>query len=191
MFRRLQQRRERGEKLRRSVLDGVQRIVERIHHRQQMNHPPAQFLGVAYRLRPRAFMGQLADHQFEGVEGGDHATAQSADFFRRYVAGEKALAVDLRIAEPLGDRAIEHRHQAPGPEHRADHRGDRDAEEYFLGARFSHVPHRERVIHQRQGDQRQGVAGQHQRVVVGGTQVHGEKQQGARPQGNHHHQQVG
>ena len=186
-----QQRRELIEKLRRTVLNGVHRIVQSVDHWQQVNHAPAQFLGVAYRLRACAFVGQLADHQFKGVEGGDHAAAQVADFLRVDLAAEKALAIDLRVAEPLGHRAIEHRHQPPRPEHRAHHRCDCDAEEDFFGTRLRHIPDRQGVIHHRQGNQRQGVAGQHQGVVIRGAQVHGQEQQGAGPQRNHHHQNVG
>ena len=186
-----QQRFEPVEKLRCAMLDGVHRIIQCIDYRQQMDHAPAQFLGVAHRLWPRAFVRQLADHQLKGVEGGDHAAAQVTDFFWVYLTGEEALAIDLGVAEPLGHRAIEHRHQAPRPEHRAHHRCDRDAEEDFFGTRLRHIPDRQGVIHHRQGNQRQGVAGQHQGVVIGGAQVHGQKQQGAGPQRNHHHQNVG
>ena len=173
------------------MLDGVHRIIQSVDHWQQVNHAPAQFLGVAYCLRARAFVGQLADHQFEGIESGDHAAAQVADFFGVDLAAQKALAIDLRVAEPLGHRAIEHRHQAPRPEHRAHHRRDRNAEEDFFGTRLRHIPDRQGVIHHRQGNQRQGVAGQHQGIVIRGAQVHGQEQQGARPQRNHHHQNVG
>jgi hypothetical protein len=71
-----EQRRELIHKLGRASLQGVKRIVEGIDHRQQVNHPPAQFLGVAHRLRPRAFVGQLADHQFQAVEGRHHRRTQ-------------------------------------------------------------------------------------------------------------------
>jgi len=178
------------EKFRRPMFDGVERIVEGIHHRQQVDHAPAQFLGVTHRLRPRAFVRQLADHQFEGVESGDHAAAQSADFFTLHIARQKALAVDLSIGKPLGHRAIEHGHQAARPEHRTHYGGDRNTEEDFFGSRLGHIPYRQRVIHHRQGDQRQGVASEHQGIVVGGAQVHREEQQSARPQCDHHHQNV-
>ncbi|MNO85068.1 hypothetical protein D3C76_764280 [compost metagenome] len=169
---------------------GVECIVEGIDHRQQVNHPPAQLLGVAHRLWPRAFVGQLADHQFKGIERGHHRAAQRADFLGLHVAVEKARAVDRRVGKPFAHRVVEHRGQPSRPEHGANHRGDGDAQENFLGARFGHVPHRQRVIHHRQGDQRQGVAGQHQGVIVGGAQMHGQEQQGPGPQRDDHHQHI-
>ncbi|MNJ38542.1 hypothetical protein D3C77_333910 [compost metagenome] len=53
-------------------LQGRQGVVEGVDHRQQMNHPSAQFTGIFDRLRPRAFVRQLADHQLQRVEGGHH-----------------------------------------------------------------------------------------------------------------------
>lgn len=138
-----QQRRELIDKLGCAVFDGVHRIIQGIDHRQQVNHAPAQFLGIAYRLWPCAFVRQLADHQFKGVESGDHTAAQCADFFRLDIAREEALAVDLRVGKPFGYRAIEHRHQPARPEHCAHHRCDCDAEEDFFSARFGHVPDRQ------------------------------------------------
>ncbi|MNI10747.1 hypothetical protein D3C85_1240370 [compost metagenome] len=63
-----EQRRDLVHELRRTSLQGIKRVIEVVHHRQQVDHPPAQFLGIAYGLPPRTFVGQLADHQFKGVE---------------------------------------------------------------------------------------------------------------------------
>ena len=177
--------------LRGTSLQGVQRIVQGIDHRQQVDHSPAQFLDVAHGLRPGPFVGQLADHQLQGIEGGHHRSLQRADFPRLDLTTEEALAVGHGATEPLAHRVIEHRGQAPGPEQTAHHRRADNAEKDFLGTCLCHIPHRQRVIHHRQGDQRQGVTGEHQRVAVGGTQVHGEEQQGAGPQRNDHHQHIG
>ncbi|MNE22305.1 hypothetical protein D3C80_1155130 [compost metagenome] len=174
---RRQQRRELIHKLGGAPFQRVQRVVEGIDHRQQMNHPPAQLLGVAHGLRTRAFVRQLADHQFQAVEIRHHRHAQRTDFIRLHVAVEKSQAVIRCIGEPFTHRIIEHRRQATGPEHRAHHGRHGDAEKDFFGPRFRHIPHRQRVIHHRQGNQRQGVAGQHQGVVVGGAQMHGQEQQ--------------
>ncbi|MNI24517.1 hypothetical protein D3C73_781390 [compost metagenome] len=67
-----EQRREPVHQLRRAPLERVERVIQVVDQRQQMNHSPAQFLGIAHGLRAGAFMGQLADHQFQGVERGDH-----------------------------------------------------------------------------------------------------------------------
>jgi len=185
-----QQRREALEQFRRAVFQRVHGVVQCVDHRQQVDHPPAQLLCIAHRLRPGALVGQLADHQFQGVEGSDHAAAQGADFLGLHVAAEEALAVDLGVGKPLAHRVIEHRRQASRPEHRPHHRRHGDAKEDLFGPRFGHIPHRQRVIHHRQGDQRQGVAGQHQRIAVGGAQVQGQEQQNPGPQRDHHHQHV-
>ncbi|MNI16618.1 hypothetical protein D3C73_699560 [compost metagenome] len=186
-----QQWRELVHKLGGAPFQGVKRIVEGIDHWQQVNHPSAQFLGVAHRLRTRAFVGQLADHQLQGVEGSNHRCPQRADLFRLHVAAEEAQAVGRCIGKPFAHRIIEHRRQAPGPEHGTDHCRHGDAQKDFFGPRFGHVPHPQRVVHHRQGDQRQGVTGEHQGVVVGRAQMQGQKQQRPGPQCNHHHQHVG
>lgn len=55
-----------------ATLQGIKCIVQRVYHRQQVNHAPAQFFGVAYGLRQSTFVGQLTDHQFQTVEGRHH-----------------------------------------------------------------------------------------------------------------------
>ncbi|MNN11922.1 hypothetical protein D3C81_1248970 [compost metagenome] len=155
-----------------------------------MNHAPAQFLGVAHGLRSRAFVGQLADHQFEAVEVGNHGHAQRSDFFGLHVATEEFQAIGRCVGEPLAHGIVEHRGQTTRPEHRTNHGGDSDAEENLFGARLCYVPHRQRVIHHRQGNQRQGVTGEHQCIVVGRAQLQGQEQQNARPQRDDYHQHI-
>ncbi|MNI16918.1 hypothetical protein D3C73_702690 [compost metagenome] len=186
-----EQRRELVHKLGRTPFQGIKRVVEGIDYRQQVNHPPTQLLGITHRLRTRTFVGQLTDHQLQGIERGDHRCTQRADFFRLHVTTEEAQAVGRCIGKPFAHRIIEHRRQAPRPEHGTDHRRHGDAEKDFFGPRLGHVPHPQRVVHHRQGDQRQSVTGEHQGVVVRGAQMQGQKQQRAGPQCNHHHQHVG
>ncbi|MNJ55153.1 hypothetical protein D3C77_506270 [compost metagenome] len=136
-----------------------------------MNHPAAQLTGVFYRLRAGTFVGQLADHQLQRVEGGDHRGAQAADGFGRGRAGKKGIAVADRFVEPVTRGAHDHRGQPTRPENGAHHCRNNNAQADFLGTGRGDVEHPERVIDYRQGDHRQGVAGQHQGVAVGRTQV--------------------
>lgn len=79
----------------------------------------------------------------------------------------------------------------PGRSGGTGQRRAKDAEEDFLGARLSHIPDRPGVTHLRQGDQRQRIASQHQRVMVGGTRAHEQERQSPGPLGNDQHQQIG
>ncbi|MNF93707.1 hypothetical protein D3C84_763910 [compost metagenome] len=134
-------------------------------------------------------MGQLANHQLQRVEGGDHRGAQAADLIGAGFAGQKGIAVTDRLAEPVAGGANQHRGQAPRPEDRPDHRSTDNAQADFLGPRRGDIEHRQRVVDHRQGNHRQGVASKHQRIAVGGAQVQREEQQGAGPQGHGDRQQ--
>ncbi len=180
-----------GQQLGRASLQRPQCVIQCIDDRQEVDHPAAQFIGVAYGLLAGAFVAQLADHHFQRVEAADHRIAQRADFFRLTGAAYKALTVGRSIAEPFFRGGLKHRCQASGPEHRTHDGGADDAEKNLFCTRHRDVEHRLRVVDHRQRNQRHGVAGQHQGVAVGGAQVQGQKQQGAGPQPDHDGQQQG
>ena len=178
-----------GELSRGAALQCNQRIIERIDDRQQVNHPPTQLTGVFQGVRSSPFVAELADHQLQRVEGGDHRPAHAADLVGAASAGQVGIAVVKGLGKPVAGGADHHWGQPTRPENGANDGCADDAQADFLGAGRRYVKHRQGVIHNRQCDHRQGVAGQHQHVVVGRAQVQRKEQQGAGPQGDGNAQQ--
>ncbi len=61
----LQQGLDAGQQLGRASLQRPQRVIQRIDDRQEVDHPAAQFIGIAHGLLAGAFVAQLADHHFQ------------------------------------------------------------------------------------------------------------------------------
>ncbi len=156
---------------RRAALQRDQGIVERIDHRQQVNHAPAQFTGISQGVRPGTFVAELAYHQFQRVEGGDHGAAHAADIIAIGLARKVTVTVADGFGEPVAGGAYHHRREPARPEDRAHHCRADDAQANLLSPRRGDIEYRRGVVDHGQGDHRQGITGQHQHIVVGSAQV--------------------
>ncbi|MNI96324.1 hypothetical protein D3C73_1547440 [compost metagenome] len=84
-------------------------------------------------MRACTLVAELANHQLQRVEGGNHGTTHAAHFVRSNITGEVGIAVADRFTEPASGRANHHGRQASWPENRADHGCADNPQADFLG----------------------------------------------------------